>query len=69
MKQNKNKNKILSIRVSQDEYDNLLLLTMINNTTITEILRGLFLFFIKFDYKKQDKLCKLVINNMISKNK
>lgn len=67
MKQNKNK--ILSIRVSQDEYDNLLILTMLNSTTITKILRGLFLHFIKLDYKKQDKLCKLVINNMISKNK
>lgn len=67
-----NKSKVLSLRVTQEEYDTISLLSMMNDISITGLLRGLFSIFMGFTFKNQEKLCKtskLLINDMITKNK
>lgn len=67
-----NKSKVLSLRVTQEEYDTLFILAMMQKLSITELLRGLLSIFIGFSFKNQEKLCKtskLIINGMITKNK
>ena len=66
-----NKNKILSLRVTQEEYDTLILLSMMSNISITGLLRGLLSIFMKLSFKQQEKMSKrskLIIDDMIRKN-
>lgn len=65
-----NKNKILSLRVTQEEYDTLILLSMMSNISITGLLRGLLSIFMKLSFKQQEKMSKrskLIIDDMIRK--
>lgn len=56
MKQNKSK--ILSIRVTNDDYETLKIISLLNKATVTSFLRQLLLKFLSLDFEKQEKYLK-----------
>lgn len=55
-----NKNKILSLRVTQEEYDTIELLSMMYDISITNILRESIQFLLNCPFKKQEELCRII---------